>query len=334
MWDTFLFALNAILPIVLLMVLGYVLKRIGLLTDEFLTVGNRFVFRVLLSTLLFYNTYNITEFTAADIRFILYAVAVTVAVFFLALLCTLPIREQPTRRSVLVQCAFRSNYAIIGISLATALYGDEGARAAGLLSVVAIPVFNMLAVIALTVMGPESRENGERKRIPFGKVLKGIITNPLIDGVLVGLLAILIRKGLTALGCGFRLTDITFLWQAIKTVAGMASPLALIILGGRFELSAVKRLAKPIAAGVIARTVLVPALALCGAVLLVPGLEGRHFAAYLALFGSPVAVASAVMAKEMGADDELAGQLVVWTTVCSVFTLFVFIVVFREIGLL
>ncbi len=328
--DTFLFAANAVLPIVLLVVFGYVLKRIGLLTDSFLTTGNRFAFRALLSVLLFYNTYNIESLDWSDVSFLLYAVAATLLLFGVGLLVSLGFRGKPATRGALVQGVFRSNYAIIGIPLATALYGTEGAAAASLLSAVSIPLYNALAVITLTVFDPEN----EGKKVSPGKIVKGIFTNPLILGVLAGLVCQAIRAGLAAADISWRLKDITFLYTAIKNIASTASPFMLIVLGGRFEFSAVRDKWKPITLGVAMRLIVAPLLTLLPAFFLLPELDGSQIAAYLALFGTPVAVSSAVMAREMNSDDVLAGQLVVWTTVLSMFTLFGEIMLLRTLGLL
>ncbi len=326
--ETFLFAANAVLPIVLLVVFGYVLKRIGLVDDRFLTTGNRFAFRALLSVLLFYNTYNIEALDWSDLAFMLYAVAATLVLMGVGLLVTLRYRSDPAARGALVQGVFRSNYAIIGIPLATALYGDAGAAAASLLSAVSIPLYNALAVITLTVFDPENKG----KKVSFGKIVKGIFTNPLILGVLAGLVCQAVRAGLTAAGISWRLKDLTFLWTAVKNVAQTASPFMLIVLGGRFEFSAVREKWKPITLGVIMRLIAAPVLTLVPAYFLLPQLGGQHVAAYLALFGTPVAVSSAVMAREMHSDDVLAGQLVVWTTVLSMFTLFGEIILARTLG--
>ncbi|MBQ3042390.1 MAG: AEC family transporter, partial [Clostridia bacterium] len=97
--------------------------------------------------------------------------------------------------------------------------------------------------------------------------------------------------------------------------------------------SAVKRLWKPIVITTVLRCAVIPAVGLTLAYLLIPSLQGQHFAAYIALFGTPTAVSSAIMAKEMGGDGELADQLVVWTTIISAFTIFLEIVVLRSVGI-
>ncbi len=330
MTDALLFSANAVLPIVLLIVLGYVLKRIKLLTPAFLEVGNKLTFRVLLPVMLFCNVYAIESFSDINAGFILYGIGAVLVIFFLAIgICCL-FTKDPAKRGALIQGVFRSNYAIIGIPLATSLFGDAGAAAAGVMSAFCVPTFNILGVIALSIFN-----GGERKKVNVGKILLGICKNPLIIGTVAGLAVLGIRTGFEAAGISFRLSDIEFLYKSLQNVKSVCTPFALIVLGGKFEFSAVSRLWKEIVFGTAIRTVAVPVMGLGAAYLLRNALSlgGEHFAVYVGVFATPVAVASAIMAKEMGADDELAGQLVVWTSLVSAVTIFIYSTVLRAVGI-
>lgn len=324
-----LFTANAVLPIVIMIAAGYILKKLKVLTTEFLSVGNKVVYRFLLPILLFYNIYNIEDFASFDWGFVLYALVGIVVVCALAIPLYCLFTKDNGCRGALIQSAFRSNYAIIGIPLATALFGAKGAAAASLMSAFTIPLFNILAVVTLSVFN----KNDEKAHINFGKVLLGIVKNPLIIGVVSGLAALGIRALLNLGNVTFRLTDVEFLYSTIKTLGAAATPLALIILGGQFQFSSVKTLWKPIVLGTVVRTVIVPAAALLLAGVILGNLAGEYYATYVAVFGTPVAVSSAVLAKEMDADVELAGQLVVWTTVASSITLFVIILTLRLLNI-
>ncbi len=333
MGDAFIFAANAVLPIVLMIAFGWVLKKIGLLSTDFLNVGNKFTFRVLLPALLFYNVYNINSLSDIDPAFVLYGLGGVLVIFFSAIVVTCLYTKDPAKRGSLIQAAFRSNYAIIGLPLAEALFGAKGAAAAGVMSAFCVPLFNILGVVALSIF------NGSNKKGAFDvkKILLGIIKNPLILGTLAGLAALGLRELFVIWGVGFRLRDITFLYKTLENVKSICTPFALIVLGGRFEFSAVSRLWKDIVFGTVVRTVAVPVLGLGGALLLkytlLPELSGEHFATYVGVFATPVAVASAIMAKEMGAHDELAGQLVVWTSLVSTVTIFIYVTILRSIGI-
>ena len=165
----------------------------------------------------------------------------------------------------------------------------------------------------------------------------------MIIGVFLGLAVLFIRGFIPTDAGGEHLFSIKnslpFLYSALASVSKTASPLALIVLGGQFSFKAIKGLLPQIAYGTLVRTVIVPATALTLAVLLsthtgLLNLGSAHYASLIALFGSPIAVSSAIMAGEMGNDSELAGQLVVWTSLVSMFTLFVIIMIMRGMGLL
>lgn len=324
-----LFTANAVLPIVIMIAIGYTLKRLKVVTDEFLRVGNKIVYRFFLPILLFYNVYSIEDFSSIDWSFVLYGLVGIVVVFALAIPLYCLFTKDNGQRGALIQSAFRSNYAIIGIPLASALFGAKGAAAASLMSAFTIPLFNILAVITLSVFN----KNDEKTRINFGKVLLDIVKNPLIIGVVSGLVVLGIRALFELGDVTFRLTDVGFLYSAIKSLGAAATPLALVVLGGQFQFSSVKTLWKPIVLGTVVRTVIVPAAALLLASVIFKNLAGEYYATYVAVFGTPVAVSSAVLAKEMGGDDELATQLVVWTTVVSAITVFVIILTLRLLGI-
>ncbi len=329
MIDTLIFAANAVLPIVLMMATGWFLKRIGFINDSFLAQGNKMVFRVFLPIMLFLSTYKIETLESIDFGFVIYCEAALAVIFLLGILLTLPYKGLPGTRGVLIQAMFRSNYALIGLSLASSLFGQEGLAAASLLAGVFVPSMNVLAVITLTVFTDRAEKgSGELKRI-----LISTAKNPLIIGALSGLLAVVIRSFLQKAGITWRLSDVTPVYKVLESFEKCATPMALIVLGGKFEVSAVKTNLKPIIFGTLLRTVVVPILGLSFAYFVLNMRNGAHFAAYVAAFGTPVAVASAIMAGEMGGDDRLAGQLVVFTSIVSIFTMFASIALLRHVGI-
>ena len=327
--DAFIFAANAVLPIVLMIALGYLLKRIGLFTQGFLDVGNKLTFRVLIPSLLYFNIYGIGSFEEINFGFVLYGIGAVVVIFLIATAVTCLFTKDGGKRGALIQSAFRSNYAIIGLPLASALFGDKGAAAAGVMSAFCVPAFNILAVITLTIFN----NNSEKGKIDVKKILLGIVKNPLIIGTVLGLLTLAVRELFVSCNIAFRLKDIEFLYKTLENLKSICTPFALLVLGGKFEFSAVKRQLRYIVFGTLIRTVAVAVIALAVAYFCIPNLSGEHYATYIAVFGTPVAVASAIMAKEMGADDELAGQLVVWTSLVSTVTIFVYVVFFRSVGI-
>ncbi len=357
--DVLVTAVNAVFPIVLLILLGYFLKRLGFLSKEFLKVGNKLVFNVCLPCMLFMNIYDGMD-SFADINWpvVLYSMIAVLVIFGLGLLTAVLTTKRSNRRGVILQCTFRSNFAIIGLSLVERLGGDT--VVADIVSAFSIPLFNVLAVIALTVFaekeqpapqdifGSEVAPALARKRAGFGvqlkKILLGIVKNPLIIGVFVGLVFVGIREIERAL-CGgqipFRFDrEFEFLYVGTGWLKAIASPLALIVLGGQFEFSAVKGMTREIVVGTVWRIVLAPLIGIGVAVLfstfcpqvlyIAPG----AYPTLIALFGSPVAVSSAIMAGQMGGDEQLATQLVVWTSIGSILTVFITVCILAGCGLL
>ncbi len=326
-------AVNAVMPIILLILLGYCLHRSGFLTKDFLKTGNSFVFKVCLPAMLFVNVYDIEGLSAIRWDIVGYCVVIVAIIFLLGLATTLATTRVPERRGVILQCTFRSNFAIIGLSLASALGGADAMAVAAIISAITIPVFNILAVIALSVFvgGKANVKN----------ILLNIVKNPLILSVCAGLAALAIRAGQEAAFSRvvFSLEgNIPFLYKALSNLKSIASPLALVVLGGQFEFSAVKGLFREIAVGTVWRIVLAPVIGVGGAVLLtrlgVLNFGINEYPALIALFGSPVAVSSAIMAASMGNDEQLATQLVVWTSLCSIVTIFAQVCILMAMGLL
>ena len=356
MFAIFMTAINAILPIVLLILLGYALKRIGFLTGEFLKVGNKLVFNVCLPCMLFVNIYSIDDFAAVDWGLVIYSVIAVFVIYGIGLIVSVVTTKDNRRRGVILQCTYRSNFAIIGISLAASLAGHAaGAQdtvngVVAIIQVFTIPIFNILAVVSLSVFvrKPVAQTDGEgvpavRRHTEVKGILLGIVKNPLIIGILLGLVAVGIRYAeRAAFGSPAPFTlegNLTFLYNALYSLKQVATPLALIVLGGQFEFSAASGMSGEIVVGTLFRIVIAPLIGVGCAVLLseftdLLSFGQTEYPALVALFGTPVAVSSAIMAAEMDNDQQLAGQLVVWTSICSIFTLFVQVFILMSVGLL
>lgn len=331
-------AFNAVAPIIFIVLLGYILRQKNFLSDNFLTVGNKLVFRVLIPVMLFINVYNISSFSEIRWDIVLFCLCITLLLFLLGLLAAVVGTPVPQRRGVILQCCFRSNYALIGISLAATIGNEDAVALASVLSAFTIPVYNTLAVIALTMFLP----NEEKKSSGIGRILSSIVRNPLIIGVALGFVALLIRE-LQRSFCGevvFTLSeDLPFLYSFLNSLKNTATPLGLLVMGGQFDFSATKNLRKEILVGTLTRLVLAPLLGVGIAIALSTFTDLIHFGqneypALVALCGTPAAVSSAIMAGEMDNDQQLAVQLVVWTSIGSVFTVFAIICALMGMGLL
>lgn len=328
--DSLLFALGAVAPIVLMVVIGYVLKQLGYADERFCKMANRLVFRIFMPVMLFVKIYGMQDFSGFDPVFIIYPAISLLVIFILSIPASILIAKKKDRRGVLVQAAFRSGYSLIGIPLAESLCGEAGALAATILSAVAIPIFNVLAVISLTAIG-----NDSEKKPSVWKIIGDIAKNPLILGIATALVCVCVRLVFAQYDISFRLSNITPLFQVLQYLSNLAIPLALLVLGAQFEFSAVASLKREIIWGTLIRTVIVPAVTIGIAYAFFRDrLNAAQFATFVSLFATPVAVPSVPMVQEMGGDVTLAGQLVVWSTLVSALTVFLVTFLLRLAGAL
>lgn len=335
MLTIFVTAVNAILPIVLLIALGYGLRQCSFLTKEFVAGGNKLMFRLLIPLMLFTNTYTIESFSSVPWDLTLYGAGMVLVIFLFGFFLTPGLTREPGRKGALLQSTFRSNTAVIGISLAQALGGEEAVQVATVVTAVCVPLLNMLAVVALSIYG----SNGGK--LDGKKLLKNIVTNPLILGIAAGFLCIALRAAEKAVFGSVVFTlggNLQFLYSALRQAGSIATPFALIILGAQFNFAAMGDMKKEILWGTAWRVVIAPALGLGAAIALnqfgVLHCASADYPALIALFGTPTAVSSAVMAGQMGCDEQLATQIVVWSSVASIFTLFVTVCLLMGMGLL
>ena len=333
--NAFIFALNAILPIIILFAFGYFLKHIKFFNDIFFSQLNKYIFRIALPVLIFYNIFKVKNLSNINWMVIGFAVGSLLTIYLLALVFVLLFVKDNKQKGVILQGAFRSNFALIGLPLAEALGNAESLEVISVLFAFAIPLSNILAVISLSMF-----QKNDQGKVDPKALLLNVIKNPLIHGVFLGLIVVAIRSFIPLDTTGnlvFSIeNDLPFLFKVMTWLAGTASPLALIALGGQFEISVVKKLKVQIIQGTLWRIVVAPALVLTVAYFLSLKYQqfDNTFPALVALFASPVAVSSVIMAYEMDNDDQLAGQLVVWTSIGSILSLFIIIVVLRSLSIL
>lgn len=309
--ENLILSANAVLPIFLTVALGYFLNHIKLLSDETANCCNKLVFKVFLPVLIFINIYNSDPKNTINFKLLLFVVGITL--FICGTLCIIiPIIEKEnTKRSVMIQGIYRSNYALFGLPLAGALYGDEGTQTASFLIAAVIPVFNILAVIIL--------ESYRGQKSNIGKILIGIIKNPLIIASFLGIAAVL--TGINLPG---------FAEKTLGSISGIATPLSLIVLGASFKFPQVAEYIKQLFISVSGRLLFTPVIGLSIAVLL--GFRNKELVALISMLASPTAVSTFAMAKQMEADDTLAGQIVVFTSMLSVFSIFIIIFTVKQLN--
>ena len=302
---------NAVLPMCLIMALGYGTRRLGWIRREEISAINKIAFRIFLPCLLYYNVYCSDLSGSFDPLLMAYAVGGVLLTFGLSLGYTLLTEKLPERRGVMIQGMFRSNYVIMGIPVATALLGSDQLGTVSILIAVVVPLFNMLAVVVLEVF------RGQKPK-PL-HILGQIVKNPLVIASALGILT---------LAAGIRLPHI--LERTIQNVSAIASPLQLFLLGAFFQFSGLKTYRRELVTVSAAKLIVSPGLFLgLGALL---GFRGVAFVSLIGIFASPTAVNSFTMAQQMGGDAELAGDIVVTTSAVSILTMFLWIFLFKSLG--
>lgn len=302
---------NAVLPMCLVMALGYGTRRLGWIRREEISAINKIAFRIFLPCLLYYNVYCSDLSGSFDPLLMAYAVGGVLLTFGLSIGYTLLTEKLPERRGVMIQGMFRSNYVIMGIPVATELLGADQLGTVSILIAVVVPLFNMLSVVVLEVF------RGQKPK-PL-HILGQIAKNPLVIGSVLGILT---------LAAGIRLPHI--LEQTIRSISAIASPLQLFLLGAFFQFSGLKTYRRELVTVSAAKLIVAPGLFLgLGALL---GFRGVAFVSLIGVFASPTAVNSFTMAQQMGGDAELAGDIVVTTSAVSIPTMFLWIFLFKSLG--
>lgn len=310
--ENMVIAINAVLPMFLIIGLGILVRRSRIISDEALRQANGMCFKFFMFILLFYNVYTSDLSSSFNGKLLAFCVLGLLAEFLAASLVVPRIVKEPPVRGVMIQAFFRTNIVLLGIPIATSLFGADSVGQMAVLLAVAVPLINILAVLAL-----EIHRGG---RPDPKKILRGVITNPFVLGALTGLLALAI---------GLRLP--TPVESAAKSVAGASTPLALVLMGASLDFSRLKSSARNLSLCVVVRLFISPALFVVLAVAL--GFRGVPLGAVLLVFATPVAVNSYTMALQMDGDADLAGGIVLLTTALSCFTLFLWIWLLKSLCL-
>lgn len=312
MVQEFLITMDIMLPLLLMLAVGWFLGRIGLMKEPVASRMNQLVFRVFLPVLLFNNirTLNISE--APGLGFAAYCFFGVLGIFLLAWFIVPRFEHDPRKSGVMVQGIFRSNFAILGVALMTAMYGQSGVAAVSLGMPLVVPLNNILAVVALSSGGGKTNPR---------ELLKSVITNPLIVAAALGAVMLLIKLPLP-----------TALDNVCNQLANLASPFSLLVLGASLKWQGVKDNKNQLIWTVLLKQLAIPVVMVGLAAAL--GFHHEELGVMVILFGAPAAVSSYPMAEAMGCDGTLAASQIVLTTVFSMGTLFGLIYAGKLLGVL
>ncbi len=312
--ENLLFSVNTVVPLLLMMAVGFAARHLNWVDAHTTKQINACVFRIFLPLLLAFNIMDTPLDAAVDLRTLVYAL-ITTSLCFAALFIIVPklVRERRDR-GVIIQCVARSNYAIFGIPLVNMMYPNADVSIAAMMVAIVVPVFNVMSTIALMINGSDQKPDAKR-------ILKGVVTNPLIIATVIGMTLWRLNIALPAI-----------LDTPLRKLANISSPLALFVLGASLDFGKARANAKLLTWSVLGRLVFVPGLFLTGAALV--GIRDVSLASLIAVYASPCSVSSYPMAQQMGGNDDLAGAQVVFTTTFSVITVFFWVLILKSLGLL
>ena len=316
MWENILFSLNSTLPLFFVMVLGYMLYQKKFLSDGFVAGANKFVFYVALPVQLFQDLGSTDVRATFDGAYVLFCFTVTLGsiltLWALAKLCL----KNKSLVGEFVQVCYRSSAAILGSAFLQSIYGD--ASMSSLMILGSVPLYNVMAVVILTLESPDAAQTGSMAA-KLKKSIRGIVTNPILLGIAAGFAWSLLGLPLPAM-----------LNKTLSNVAGLTSPLALLVIGAGFKGRKALGYLRPTAAATVVKLMLLPALFLPLAVHF--GFTDEKLVALLVMLGSISTPACYVMAKQMGHEGVLTGSVCVTTTLFSAFSLTFWLFVLRSFG--
>lgn len=311
--DDLLFSLNTVFPLLGMMAIGFAARRLGIIGESAARQINACVFKIFLPLLLCFNIVDTKLGASFDGRTLLYAFVTTLSCFGVLFFVTPRLCHDRASCGVLIQGIARSNYAIFGIPLVSMMYPNADTSIAVIMVAVVVPVFNVLSTIALMVFA------GERTH-PL-RILKGVLLNPLIIATLAGFLL-----------WYFQIPLPTMIETPLRNLGSIATPLALFILGASLDFGKARANGKLLVISVTGRLIGVPLIFLSLAIAL--GIHDVSLAALIAVYASPTSVSSFPMAQQMGGNGDLAGGQVVFTTVFSILTVFLWVFALRSLGYL
>ncbi len=310
--ENLIFSLNATVPVFLIMVFGWCVRKAGLLDDHTTAKLNKFVFRTLLPALLFMDLSTADFRKVWDGKFILFCMAATLLSIGAAVLYSL-IHKDKAERGEIIQAAYRSSAAVLGIAFVNNIYGH--AQIAALMIVATVPLYNVAAVVTLSLTSPDRKKDGSI----FKDTVKGIVTNPIILGIAAGIIWSLIG-----------IHQPVIMTKSISYLGNMATPLSLTALGASFRISDAKG-----KVGITVGVVVLKLFVFCGIFLPAAvhfGFRGEKLIAILVMLGSATTGSCFVMAKNFGHKGVITAFAVMLATLGSAFSLTMWLFILKTLN--
>lgn len=314
--SNFIFSINSTMPIFLVILLGYVLKVKGFLSEAFADTANKFCFNIALPVMLYQDISKTNVREDMNVKFFFYCLIVTIIMFCLVWIIAKLFVKDKSMVGAFAQGGARGSAAILGVAFVENICGDIGMTA--LMIVASVPFFNMISVIILVCEASDRAGNGKDK---IKNSIINIAKNPIIIGIIIGLVASLIQLRLP-----------TIIDRSFDYVGRTATPIALIAIGAGFNIKEAMTRLKPALGASFIKLVGLPILFLPVAIKM--GFRDAEMVAILVMLAAPTTVSSYVMAKSMNNDHVLASNVIVLTTLIASITLTAWVYILRTIGVI
>lgn len=313
--ENLIFSLNATVPVFAMIILGMLFKKIGIIDDVFASRMNKFVFLIPLPVLLFKDLATLDFNTIWDTKFVLFCFFITILCILIVTLLSFLLKNKQNQGEF-IQASYRSSAALLGIALIQNIYGK--ATMAPLMIIGSVPLYNIMAVVVLSFFSPERK--GLSKEV-WLKTIKGILTNPILIGIVVGILWSLLHLPMP-----------TMLDKTVTSIGNVATPLGLMAMGATFNYKEALGDLKPALCASFIKLFGFCAMFLPLAIYL--GFQGEQLIAILVMLGSATTVSCFVMAKNMGHTGILTSTVVMLTTIFSGFSITMWLYILKGMGLL
>jgi predicted permease len=307
--NNIILSIEVVFPLFAMISLGYFLKKIKFYDEHTLYQMSNLVFRVFLPIILFVSIYRTSLEDVLTPKLVGFAIVSVLAIYLVTFFLIPLFEKENAKRGVLIQGIFRSNYLLFGIPITISLFGESNIGVVSLLVGIIVPIFNILSVIALEVF--------RGKKIDIKSILNGVIKNPLIISSAIGIIFLFLKIKLP------NMIEVT-----LSGLSKVATPLALVVLGGSFSFRNIKGNIKQILIGVLGKILIIPLIFIPLSIYL--GFGKIELIALVVMFASPTAIASFTMAQQMDGDEALAGNLVVFSTAFSILTMFIIIFLLKQ----
>ena len=303
--DSFNISFNAIAPITLIVIMGYLLKKYKFLDKHTIKNMNSLCFKFFLPILTFSNIIHTNVKEIIDANLLIYVVLSIIIIIIISIIIVPFLEKDRKKQGSMIQGIYRSNFVILGIPLTSHIAGEKASAIAAILIMAVIPMYNFFAVIILSIYGGKNKIN-------IKEIAVQVIKNPLIIASLTGILISII--------------DITlpvYIEKAVVDLSKLGGVLPMFLLGADLDFSSVSSNIKDLVVTISGKLFFVPLVFLNLAIKL--GFSSEKIVALIAVYCAPIAVSSAIMAQQMGCDSELSTQLVVFSTVASCLTIFLWV---------